>query len=167
ARAIEAVAPIGERYEVKHELGRGGMGTVYLAHDRTLGRDVALKLHRADAAGGSAASPLQREALAMAQLAHPNVVSVFEIGHLDARMYVAMEYVRGGTLRAWAAQPHGWREIVAMLVATGRGLAAAHAVGLVHRDFKPENVLIGDDGRPRVGDFGLARSEGASGADAP
>ena len=160
--ALSPVAPIGERYEVKHELGRGGMGTVYLAHDRTLGRDVALKVHRADAATGSAASRLQREALAMAKLAHPNVVSVFEIGDLDERMYVAMEYVRGGTLRAWASQPHGWREIIAMLVATGRGLAAAHAVGLVHRDFKPENVLVGDDGRPRVGDFGLARSDAGS-----
>ncbi|HEY1814494.1 MAG TPA: serine/threonine-protein kinase [Kofleriaceae bacterium] len=163
AQSDRPAAPIGERYEVKHELGRGGMGTVYLAHDRTLGRDVALKLHRADAATGSAASRLQREALAMAKLAHPNVVSVFEIGDLDNRMYVAMEYVRGGTLRAWTQQRHGWREIVAMLVATGRGLAAAHAVGLVHRDFKPENVLVGDDGRPRVGDFGLARASAADG----
>jgi tetratricopeptide (TPR) repeat protein/predicted Ser/Thr protein kinase len=167
ARPDRTAAPIGERYEVKHELGRGGMGTVYLAHDRTLGRDVALKLHRVDRATGSAEGRLQREALAMAKLAHPNVVSVFEIGDLDDRMYVAMEYVRGGTLRAWAEQPHSWREIVAMLVATGRGLAAAHAVGLVHRDFKPENVLVGEDGRPRVGDFGLARSDaGSTGAGA-
>ncbi len=163
ARPDRPAAPIGERYEVKHELGRGGMGTVYLAHDRTLGRDVALKLHRADPATGS--GRLQREALAMAKLAHPNVVSVFEIGDLDDRMYVAMEYVRGGTLRTWGQAPHGWREIIAMMVATGRGLAAAHAAGLVHRDFKPENVLVGDDGRPRVGDFGLARSERAPAGD--
>ncbi|HEY3807055.1 MAG TPA: serine/threonine-protein kinase [Kofleriaceae bacterium] len=167
ARTDRPAAPIGERYEVKHELGRGGMGTVYLAHDRTLGRDVALKVHRADATTGSAAGRLQREALAMAKLAHPNVVSVFEIGDLDDRMYVAMEYVRGGTLRAWTQQRHSWREILAMLVATGRGLAAAHAVGLVHRDFKPENVLVGDDGRPRVGDFGLARASATDAALAP
>jgi predicted Ser/Thr protein kinase len=160
-RPVAPNAPIGQRYELKHELGHGGMGTVYLAHDRTLGRDVALKLHHTDAP-----SRLQREALAMAQLAHPNVVSVFEIGDLDNRMYVAMEYVRGGTLRAWAQQPRGWREIVAMLVETGRGLAAAHAVGLVHRDFKPENVLVGDDNRPRVGDFGLALGQRLSDANA-
>ena len=150
---------IDERYEVRTELGRGGMGTVYLAHDRTLGRDVALKLHRA----GSSADRLQREAVAMAKLAHPNVVNVFEVATVDDRMYVAMEYVRGTTLRGWLAKSQrSWREIVAMLAATGRGLAAAHAAGLVHRDFKPENVLVGDDGRPRVGDFGLARADHAA-----
>ena len=147
---------IHDRYEVMAELGHGGMGTVYLAHDRSLGRDVALKLHRA----GSGGSGLQREASAMARLAHPNVVNVFEVASYDERMFVAMEYVSGGTLRSWlAAAPRGWREIVAIVIEAGRGLAAAHAAELVHRDFKPENILVGEDGRPRVGDFGLARTD--------
>ena len=147
---------IHDRYEVGAELGHGGMGTVYLAHDRALGRDVALKLHRA----GSGTDRLEREAVAMAKLAHPNVVSVFEVASWDDRMFVAMEYVKGGTLRSWLAEgPRTWREIVAMLCAAGNGLAAAHAAGLVHRDFKPENVLVGEEGRPRVGDFGLARTD--------
>jgi len=141
------------RYAVKHVLGRGGMGTVYLAADRTLGREVALKLHRA----GSGNDRLLREAIAMAKLQHPNVVTVFEVATADDRLYVAMEYVRGETLRAWMTRPHGWRDSVDMLVDAGKGLAAAHAAGLVHRDFKPENVLVGEDGRPRVSDFGLVR----------
>jgi tetratricopeptide (TPR) repeat protein len=158
-------ATIHDRYTVASEIGRGGMGTVYVAHDATLGRDVALKLHRAGSgpAGSGAKDRLRREAIAMAKLAHPNVVNVFEVDSLDDRLFVAMEYVRGGTLRSWlAAKPRGWREIVAMLIGAGRGLAAAHAAGLVHRDFKPENVLVGiasgeASERPRVGDFGLAR----------
>jgi tetratricopeptide (TPR) repeat protein/tRNA A-37 threonylcarbamoyl transferase component Bud32 len=145
---------INEAYIVKTLLGRGGMGTVYLARDRTLGRDVAIKLHRP----GSGGDRLHREAIAMARLAHPNVVTVFEIAAYEDRLYVAMEYVGGDTLRTWVTQPRGWREILELLLAAGSGLAAAHTAGLVHRDFKPENVLVGDDGRPRVSDFGLARS---------
>jgi tetratricopeptide (TPR) repeat protein/predicted Ser/Thr protein kinase len=149
-------AVIHDRYEVGVELGHGGMGTVFLARDRTLGRNVALKLHRA----GSGSDRLQREAIAMAKLAHPNVVNVFEVASYEDRMFVAMEYVKGGTLRSWLVEaPRTWREIVAMLGDAGRGLVAAHAAGLVHRDFKPENVLVGEDGRPRVGDFGLARTD--------
>ena len=145
---------ISGRYVIEAVLGRGGMGTVYLAHDKTLNRDVAIKLHRA----GSGNDRLHREAIAMAKLAHPNVVTVFEIGSVDDRMYVAMEYVRGETLRGWlAATRRSWRQIIELLVQAGAGLAAAHAAGLVHRDFKPENVLVGEDGRPRVSDFGLAR----------
>jgi eukaryotic-like serine/threonine-protein kinase len=155
---LAAGSVIHDRYEVGDELGHGGMGTVYLAHDRTLGRDVALKLHRA----GSGSDRLQREAIAMAKLAHPNVVNVFEVATWDDRMFVAMEYVKGSTLRGWlAASPRTWREIVAMLSDAGNGLVAAHAAGLVHRDFKPENVLVGEEGRPRVGDFGLARTDHA------
>jgi len=147
-------ATIGARYELEAELGRGGMGVVHVAHDRTLGRKVALKLHRA----GTRDDRLHREAVAMATLAHPNVVTVFEVGQFGDRMFVAMEYVRGGTLRSWlTASKHSWREILALSLDAGAGLAAAHAAGLVHRDFKPENVLVGDDGRPRVSDFGLAR----------
>jgi len=160
---LAAGAVIHERYEVARELGHGGMGTVYLAHDRSLGRDVALKLHRAGSSPGKQGSDrLQREAFAMAKLAHPNVVNVFEVATWDDRIFVAMEYVKGGTLRSWlAGAPRTWRATVALLIEAGRGLAAAHAAGLVHRDFKPENVLVGDDGRPRVGDFGLARTDRA------
>ncbi len=153
----DAVLPRGTiagRYVIESLLGRGGMGAVYLARDPSLDREVALKLHRVKSAG----ERLQREAMAMAKLAHPNVVTVFEVTSIDDRLCVAMEYVRGDTLRGWLARkPRRWREIVALLLEAGGGLAAAHDAGLVHRDFKPENVLVGDDGRPRVGDFGLAR----------
>jgi len=150
---------INGRYEVGARIGLGGMGSVYLARDLSLDRDVALKVLRA----GSGDDRLEREALAMAKLAHPNVVAVYEIGSVGDRLFVAMEYVRGATLRGWLdAAPRTWREILALLVEVGSGLAAAHAAGLIHRDFKPENVLVGDDGRPRVGDFGLARLEQAA-----
>ncbi|HEY4176509.1 MAG TPA: serine/threonine-protein kinase [Kofleriaceae bacterium] len=143
---------IGDRYTIEKILGKGGMGIVYLARDKSLGRDVALKVHHA----GSSESRLAREAQAMAKLAHPHVVTVFEIANVGDRMYVAMEYVRGTTLRTWLKRPRSTREIVDTLLGVGSGLAAAHAAGLVHRDFKPENVLVGDDGRARVSDFGLA-----------
>jgi serine/threonine protein kinase len=105
---------------------------------------------------------LRREAQAMAQLAHPNVVAVYDVGSFDGRMFIAMEYVAGETLARWLETPRSRREILEAYGAAGRGLAAAHAAGIVHRDFKPENVLIGHDGRARVGDFGLARAFGAA-----
>ena len=158
----DELGAINNRYVIDAVLGRGGMGTVYLARDLSLDREVALKLHRP----GSNNERLHREAIAMAKLAHPNVVTVFEAATVDDRLYVAMEYVRGETLRGWLeAAPRSWRTIVDVLLQSGQGLAAAHAAGLVHRDFKPENVLVGEDGRPRVGDFGLARvGAGPSGA---
>jgi eukaryotic-like serine/threonine-protein kinase len=138
-------------------LGSGGMGVVLSAYDPTLDRNVAIKLLRPDLWGSEAAGVerLWREAQAMAKLSHPNVVAVYESGHAGGREFLAMELVEGMTLRAWQAYERRWEEIVEMYVGAGRGLAAAHAAGLVHRDFKPENVLIGHDGRPRVGDFGL------------
>ncbi|WAS92407.1 serine/threonine-protein kinase [Nannocystis punicea] len=149
------------RYVVLGRLGAGGMGVVHAAYDPQLGRRVALKF----LAPGIAADPLARarmvrEAQAMALLAHPNVATVHDAGVQDDRVWLAMELVDGETLVAWlAARRRGWREVVAMFLAAGEGLAAAHAAGLVHRDFKADNVLVGRDGRPRVVDFGLARGE--------
>jgi tRNA A-37 threonylcarbamoyl transferase component Bud32 len=147
---------IGETYEVQRRLGAGGMGVVYLARDKRLHRDVAIKLHAALAEDPDGAR-LFREATAMAQLVHANVATVYEVGTWRGHPYVVMEYVPGGTLRTWlAAAPRTPDEIVARFAAAGRGLAAAHRTGIVHRDFKPDNVLCGDDGRVRVADFGLA-----------
>lgn len=149
------------RFVVEAPLGAGGMGVVYAADDPVLGRKVALKLIHADHSEGLASEEwrarLLREARAIARLSHPNVITVHEIGLHGDQPFVAMELVEGSTLRSWlAASPRSWRDIVAVFVAAGRGLLAAHRAGLVHRDFKPDNVLIGDDGRIRVTDFGLA-----------
>jgi hypothetical protein len=134
------------------------MGTVYAAHDPALDRRVALKLIRAAATGPELEARLLREAKAMARLSHPEVISVFDAGRDGDRLFIAMELIDGGTLRQWlVARPRTWREIIAVFVRAGRGLAQAHASGLVHRDFKPDNVLISHDGKVRVTDFGLAR----------
>ncbi|ACY13727.1 serine/threonine-protein kinase [Haliangium ochraceum] len=148
-------------------LGGGGMGEVYEAYDEELDRLVALKLVRSDRAmSGLAEERLLREAQTLAQLSHPNVVQVYQAGRCSGRVYIAMELVRGRTLRSWMHErtrgdaPVKLWEIIEVMIAAGRGLQAAHEMGLVHRDFKPENVLVGDDGRPRVVDFGLARGMG-------
>jgi len=156
----DAVLPPGAslgRYLVIEMLGSGAMGIVYGAWDAQLQRRVALKLMRAELADPDNAV-LVREAQAMARLSHPNVVAVHDTGVIDGREFVAMELVEGETLGAWLEKPRTWREIVAAFVQVGEGLAAAHAVGLVHRDFKPDNAFVGADGRARVGDFGLARA---------
>ncbi|MBK9030836.1 MAG: serine/threonine protein kinase [Myxococcales bacterium] len=145
---------VGAHFELEGVLGQGGMGVVYRARDRRLDRRVALKL---DLRGADLAR-VQREATALARLAHPNVVTLHEIGAHDGAAFVAMELCGGGSVRSWlAAQPRPWRAILDVFLAAGRGLAAAHAAGLVHRDVKPDNLLLGDDGRVRVADFGLAR----------
>ena len=140
------------QYAIETLIGAGGMGEVYRATDPRLKRTVAIKVMR-DASRG-----LLEEAQAMAKLSHPNIVVVYEAGLVDGRVFIAMEYVAGTTLRAWV-KGRSWREIVRMYIAAGRGLAALHAAKLVHRDFKPDNVLVGSDGRPRVADFGLAMRE--------
>ena len=150
------------RFVVEGFLAEGGMGKVYAGRDPALGRPVALKLLRRGTPGGEDSTPhharLLREAQAMARLSHPNVVTVYEVGEVDGRLFVAMELVEGGTLRAWlSAEARTVDQILDVLTAAGRGLAAAHAAGIVHRDFKPDNVLIGLGGRARVTDFGLAR----------
>jgi len=152
------------RYEVRAELGRGGMGVVYRAHDPKLGRKVAIKLvgNQRRHASVQARERLAREARLMAQLSHPNVVEVFEIGTHGEQLFVAMELIDGEDLRAWSDDPSRTEdERLDAWTAAGRGLVAAHARGLVHRDFKPDNVMVGRDGRVRVLDFGLARAPGS------
>ncbi|MEM6296986.1 MAG: protein kinase [Myxococcota bacterium] len=150
------------RFTIVRALGAGGMGVVYEAHDPSLQRRVALKLLHTDGAAHELRVQLLREARALARLAHPNVVGVHEVGEAGGRVFVAMEFIEGGTLRHWLRAGPTREAIVATFVAAGQGLAAAHAVGLVHRDFKPDNVLVGRDGRARVVDFGLARPLDAS-----
>ena len=150
------------RYIVVTPLGLGGMGEVYSAYDPELNRRVALKLLRTDVFADSTldnnVSRLMKEAQAMAQLSHPNVISVHDVIRVDGQVVIAMEYFSGGTLKSWLReQPRNWREIVDAFVAAGQGLAAAHAAKLVHRDFKPSNVLLEEDGRVCVTDFGLVR----------
>jgi hypothetical protein len=146
------------RYRLERELGAGGMGVVHAAFDPDLERRVALKVLRSSRGGGEARQRLLREARALARLTHPNVVTVHEVGSANGRDYVAMELIEGVTLAEWLkAAPRSQAEILAAFIAAGRGLAAAHAAGLVHRDFKPHNVLRRKDGRIVVTDFGLAR----------
>ena len=163
-RGSEPTLAVG-RFRIERELGRGGMGIVYAAFDPNLERRVALKLLRGR--GGDTTARLVREARAMARLSHPNVVTVHEVGELEDRAYFVMELVEGVTLGEWLRAKHGEREILDAFLAAGRGLAAAHAVGLVHRDFKPQNVLRSIDGRIVVTDFGLARTEEISRASKP
>ena len=153
--------PIG-RYLVLELVGRGAMGDVYAAYDPELDRKVAVKLLQvADGGKGDRAEQkarLLREAQAIARLSHPNVVVVHDVGSFGERIFIAMEFVEGHTLSYWMhAARRSWREIVDVFVSAGRGLAAAHAAELVHRDFKGENVMITAAGQVRVMDFGLAR----------
>jgi tetratricopeptide (TPR) repeat protein/predicted Ser/Thr protein kinase len=165
AAALERGATLG-RYVVIEKLGSGGMGEVYAAFDSVLDRKVGLKVLRDE--GEHRRALLLREAHAMAKLSHPNVVAVFDAGVVGGRLFIAMELVQGRTLREWqaAARP-GPREVLRVYVEAGRGLAAAHAAGIVHRDFKPSNVLLSDDGHVKVTDFGVARSLDEPQSDAP
>jgi len=167
APTLDVLAPgefLADRYTVLGTLGQGGMGVVVEAYDRRLDRRVALKLLRPRLALGGEAEAnevrMLREAQAMARLNHPHVVQVYDAGRLeDGRVFIAMEYVQGQTLRQWCRRPRSWREILRAYVAAARGLAAAHAASIIHRDFKPDNVLVGQDGQVHVTDFGVARSE--------
>lgn len=145
------------RYAIEGMLGAGGMSMVYLARDPVLDRAVALKVLRVDG-DEPGASRLVREGKALARVSHPNVISVYEVGReSDGLIYIAMERVVGVTLAQWLESPRAPDEILEVFAAAGRGLSAAHRAGLVHRDFKLENVMVGDDGRVCVLDFGLAR----------
>ncbi|HWB75561.1 MAG TPA: serine/threonine-protein kinase, partial [Nannocystaceae bacterium] len=164
---IEEPHPAGSkvgRYLILERIGQGGMGVVYAAFDPELNRRVALKILHGSNSGptrqsGSARARLLREAQAIARVTHPNVVSVFDVGTVDDSVFVAMEFVDGPTLTQWQADRRDVAEVVGMYLQAARGLAAAHATGIVHRDFKPDNVLITSDAHARVLDFGLARTD--------
>ena len=150
------------RYVVLGRLGQGGMGVVLSAYDPQLDRKVAIKLLRTgvQVTTTEARARMVREAKAIAQLSHPNVVAVYDVGTAKpGDVYIAMEFVEGDTATVWQRKwDRTWRDVLDVFLQAGRGLAAAHGAGLLHRDFKPDNVLVGADGRVRVGDFGLARS---------
>ena len=169
---LDSGARVG-RLLVLRKLADGGIGSVALAYDPELDRRVALKILRPEVwnlVGTEARERLQREAMVMARLAHPNIVTVYDVGTWCEQAYIAMEYVDGPTLLEWReAAPRTWREVLELCLAAGRGIAAAHASGIIHRDVKPPNVLLGEDGRVRVTDFGVAalidEMRGAAGAE--
>ena len=156
------------RFVVDGYAGDGAMGRVYVAYDPSLDRRVALKMMHADTLrGGERGRRLVEEAKALAKLTHPNVVPVYEIGEIDDEVFVAMELVEGSDLRDWLVdETRTWQEVLRVFIQAAQGVAAAHAVGLIHRDFKPANVIVGGDGRTRVVDFGLARA-GAEESESP
>ncbi|HEY8211064.1 MAG TPA: protein kinase [Myxococcaceae bacterium] len=158
-----------DRYVILERLGAGGMGEIYAAYDPGLDRKIALKLMRMDVLSAmgthSGRSKLLAEAQALARLNHPNVVAVHDVGEVADEIFIAMELIEGEVLRDWLASPRSTHQVLEVFKQAGRGLAAAHAVGLVHRDFKPLNVIVGRDGRARVVDFGLARTAAATMAD--
>ncbi|MER2565739.1 MAG: serine/threonine-protein kinase [Myxococcaceae bacterium] len=149
------------RYLVLEAVGSGSMGVVYSAWDPSLDRKVALKLVRRTGNDTALDARLLREAKALARLAHPNVVAVHDAGTHDTQVFLAMEFVEGLTLSHWLQTPRTWQQVLAVFIGAGEGLAAAHRAQLVHRDFKPDNVLVEPSGRARVTDFGLARDAAA------
>ena len=159
AREQAASSRLGH-FQLLEPIGRGGMGSVYSAYDLRLDRKVAIKLLEHDDTSTEQRAQrnqrLLREAQAMAKLSHPNVVPIFEVGLEGERLFIAMEYVAGETLAKWLQTKPTWREIVGLFVQAGRGLAAAHDAGIIHRDFKPANVLVDGKGHVRVTDFGIA-----------
>jgi serine/threonine protein kinase len=158
-REREAPARLG-RYVILSELGRGGMSIVYVAYDPQLDRRVALKVVRGAKLSQAHRARLHREAQALARPSHPAVVTVFDVGDLDDDTFVAMELIDGMSLREWIKTPRTWREVVRVIVAAARGLAAAHAAGIVHRDIKPDNIVLATNGSVKLVDFGLARDLG-------
>ena len=156
----EEVLPVETigRFEILGVIGQGAMGMVYRARDPELDRIVAIKVRRSKSKlDPDGEERLRREAQALARLAHPNVVAVYESGRFEHSTYIAMEYVEGASLEDWRAGGRPQVELIDRMIEAGRGLAAAHAVGLVHRDFKPRNVFVATSGAAKVGDFGLVR----------
>ncbi|MEM9454487.1 MAG: serine/threonine-protein kinase [Myxococcota bacterium] len=153
------------RYVVLREIGRGGMGVVWTAYDPKLDRKVAIKLLKRSARRRVLRARFVREARALARINHPNIITVHDVGTHEGQLYMAMEYVRGQTLERWMRQERGVHEILEVFDKAGQGLAAAHDEDLTHRDFKPSNVLIDQEGRVKVLDFGLAKPRDHAGSE--
>lgn len=149
---------LGGRYRLGEEIGRGGLGIVYRGRDLKLERDVALKFPRGASANPEIVRDLKREARVLARLQHPNIVAVYDVGESDNGVYLAMELITGTPMSEWLRESsRDWRDVLGRMLQAGAGLAAAHDAGVVHRDFKPSNVMLDDKGRVKVVDFGLAR----------
>src|ERR1043166_379810 len=145
-------------YRVEALLGAGGMGTVYRAVDTRLNRPVAIKFLSSDLADAAARRRFQREAELASSLNHPHILTVYEAGEFEGQQYLVTEFVDGGTLRSWlGAGKRTWKQIVDLLAGVAGGLAAAHTAGILHRDIKPETVLVGKNGYAKLADFGLAK----------
>ncbi len=155
-----AAARLGGRFVPLYRVGRGGMGEVYAAYDPELARKVAVKVLPAGSTSEAGRRHLRQEGRALAQLNHPNVVKVYDVVSSGEDLSIAMEFVDGQTLADWlAGGSRSWRDVLSIFIAAGSGLAAAHAVGLIHRDFKPSNVMLTRSGEVRVLDFGVAQHD--------
>lgn len=158
----ENASTIG-RFLLLRKLGEGGMGEVYLGYDEKLDRKVAIKILLAGSAPEESQRRTLREAQALARLSHPNVVAIYEVGQVDGDVFVVMEHIDGQTLLDWQDEPSRTvEEILQAYILAGRGLAAVHATGMIHRDFKPHNAMIDKQGRVRILDFGLAHARGST-----
>ena len=155
---VDIPSRIGQ-YEVIAQIGVGGMGRVYRAHDTRLNRPVAIKFLSADLADESGRRRFQQEARAVSALNHPHILTVHDAGELDGQQYLVTEFVDDGTLQDWALEKRSWRQIVELLVGVGDALATAHSAGILHRDVKPTNILVAKSGYAKLADFGLAKLE--------
>src|SRR5579863_3800495 len=148
------------QYRIEAKIGAGGMGMVFLALDTRLQRPVAIKVLSDDLADAAAHRRFQREAQAASSLNHPHILTVYDAGEFEGRQFLITEFIDGGTLTDWArAEKRTWQEVVKLLVGVADGLAAAHAAGILHRDIKPDNILVGRNGYAKLSDFGLAKLE--------
>src|SRR5262245_45547598 len=155
-------------YEINEQIGVGGMGVVYRARDSKLNRPVAIKFLSDELADAAARRRFQREAFTASSLNHPHILTVYDTGEFEGRQFLVTEYIDAGTLTSWArVGKRTWRQMVEMLAGVADGLAAAHAAGILHRDIKPDNILVTKSGYAKLADFGLAKLEERTGLDRP
>jgi serine/threonine protein kinase len=154
------------QYRLESKLGEGGVGSVYRAHDTKLNRPVAIKVLSDDLADTAARRRFQREAQLASSLNHPHILTVHDVGEFAGRQYLVTEFIDGGTLKEWIKEKRTWQQIVELLTGVAEGLAAAHAAGMIHRDIKPQNILVTRNGYAKLGDFGLAKLAESSPAEA-